>query len=77
MDIDAEELSDMHVAEAFDELVRLANEAAERFADGRPLQVLASLSAMEPLKAILIEQCSERWTAAPSEGGQVLSFGYV
>jgi len=82
MDFPDDSFSDELVAEALDELVRLALEAAERFADRRYLETLASLAAMEPLKSILVEQCSERWAAGSSPGeaegnGKVLSFGYV
>jgi hypothetical protein len=80
MDIPDDSFSDELITEALDELVRLAQEAVERFADRRPLEVLASLTAIEPLKSMLIEQCSERWTAGSrqSDGdGKVLTFGYV
>jgi hypothetical protein len=78
MELSDDLLSDDLTAEALDELVRLAREAVERFADRRYLEVLASLSAMEPLKAVLIEQCSDRWTSGPrSVDANVLSFGYV
>ena len=82
MDFPEDSFSDELVAEALAELVRLAQEAAERFADRRPFEVLASLAAIEPLKSMLIEQCSERWASGLSPGdtegnGKVLSFGYV
>jgi len=80
MDFPDDSFSDELVVEALAELVRLAQEAVERFADQRPLEVLASLAAIEPLKSMLIEQCSERWTSGsrPSHAeGKVLSFGYV
>jgi len=80
MDFPDDSFSDQLVVDALDELVRLAQEAVERFADRRPLQVLASLAAIEPLKSMLIEQCSERWTSGSVQNdneGKVLSFGYV
>lgn len=80
MDFSDDTLSDELTTEALDELVRLARETAERFADGRYLEALGSLAAIEPLKSILVEQCSDRWTAGAPEGegnAKVLSFGYV
>jgi hypothetical protein len=80
MDSSDDSFSDELVTEALDELVRLAQEAVERFADRRQLEVLASLTAIEPLKSMLIAQCSERWTSGSRQhdaDGKVLSFGYV
>ena len=80
MDFPDDSFSDELVAEALAELVRLAQEAAERFADRRPLEVLASLAAIEPVKSMLIEQCSERWASGSRQhegDGKVLTFGYV
>lgn len=82
MDFPDDSFSDELVTEALAELVRLAQEAVERFEGRRPLEVLASLAAIEPIKSMLIEQCSERWAsgATQSDGdgnAKVLSFGYV
>ncbi len=82
MDFPDDSFSDELVTEALAELVRLAQEAVERFEGRRPLEVLASLAAIEPLKSMLIEQCSERWAAGSNSvdgdtNAKVLTFGYV
>ena len=80
MDFPDDSFSDELVAEVLAELVRLAQEAVERFADQRLLEVLASLAAIEPIKSMLVEQCSERWASGSRQhdgNGNVLTFGYV
>lgn len=70
-------LSDDLTTDALGELTRLAREAQRRFASGRYLEAMASLSAMDPLHSMLVDQCSSRWastgtpppTAARHHGG--------
>ena len=71
-------LPDDLTTDALVELTRLAREAQRRFASGRYLEAMASLSAMDPLKSMLVDQVSSRWYGAagndeagdqPHEGG--------
>jgi hypothetical protein len=41
-----------------EELRRLSEEAAERFAEGRVLSALSSLAAIPPIHRMLVERCS-------------------
>jgi hypothetical protein len=54
-------LPDDLTTDALRELARLSREAARRFSNRRYLEAMASLSAMDPLRAMLVEQCSGRW----------------
>jgi hypothetical protein len=56
-------LPDELTTDALGELTRLAREAARRFASGRYLEAMASLSAMDPLQSLLVDQCSTRWAS--------------
>jgi hypothetical protein len=56
-------LPDDLTTDALGELTRLAREA-ERFAKGRYPEAMASLSAMEPLKTMLVDECCGRWFGA-------------
>ncbi len=66
--------------DALRELARLSREAARRFSSHRYLEAMASLSAMDPLRSMLVEQCSGRWFESGADDdpdGPRSSGGYV
>jgi len=70
------------IRDALAELARLAHEATDRFNERQYLEAMASLTALEPVKSLLVEQCSSRWasTAVPDDTddvGDALTYGYV
>jgi len=74
----SELLSDDLATDALGELTRLAREAERRFAKGRYLEAMASLSAMDPLHTLLVDQCSGRWAGSAAERDDPRSsYGYV
>jgi hypothetical protein len=64
-------LPDDLTTDALTELTRLAREAARRFSNRRYLEALASLSAMDPLRSMLVEQCSGRWCGSGANDDHV------
>ena len=74
----SELLPDDLTTDALGELTRLAREAERRFAKGRYLEAMASLSAMDPLHTMLVDQCSGRWAGSGTQlDDPRSSHGYV
>ena len=61
-------LPDDLTSDALRELARLSREAARRFSNRQYLEAMASLSAMDPLRSLLVEQCSGRWFGSGADG---------
>jgi len=69
------------ILDALAELTRLAHEATDRFNGRQYLEAMASLTALEPVKSLLVDQCSSRWasTVLPEDttDDESRTYGYV
>jgi hypothetical protein len=60
-------LPDRAIDDAIAELIRLAREVRTRFEQGRHVAAMGSITAMEPLKSLLLEQLGIRWALDADE----------